>query len=89
MKTKRAKTRLVLVKCMVVDSDGMPVNGNGDPLRWHEPPWYEWEIRRRTLRWLANPDNRKQWREIPAKPRGMIAGKLRLERIFRRRKVTR
>lgn len=61
---KLVKSRTVLVKCLVVDSDGYAVNGHGGMLRRNEKPFYEWEPRRRKISWLRDPKNRKLWREV-------------------------
>jgi hypothetical protein len=62
---KELTSRTVLVKCLVVDSDGYAVDGHGKMLRRGQPGFYEWEKRRRSAKWLADPKNRRLWK--PAK----------------------
>ena len=56
-----AKGRTVLVKCLIVDSDGFPVNGHGEMLHAGENPIYEWEPRYRTHEWMRR--HPKLWKD--------------------------
>ena len=58
------KTRTVLVKCLIVDSDGYAVDGNGRILRSNERGFYEWQKRRKSTKWLANAANKRLWKEV-------------------------
>jgi hypothetical protein len=57
------KTRTVMVKCLIVSSDGYPVGVDGEEFS-KGYPIYEWDKRRRSAKWLANPKNKKLWREV-------------------------
>jgi hypothetical protein len=57
------KRRTVLVKCLIVSSDGYAVGHDGEEFS-KGYPMYEWDKRRRSVRWLANPKNKKLWREV-------------------------
>jgi hypothetical protein len=59
------KLKKILVKCLVMDSDGCPVDGDGEPIfGTRKKPWYIWEPRWRGEKWLrAHPD---LWKPLPA-----------------------
>ena len=43
---KPPKRITVDILCLVVDSDGFPVNMHGEPLNHRQKPFYEWDKRR-------------------------------------------
>jgi len=62
MSTEAKKGRTVLVKCLIVNSDGDAVNQHGEPLRGNQSPIYEWAKRYRSNAWLEKYP--RMWKEI-------------------------
>ena len=46
----------VEILCMVTDSDGTPVNANGDIISGRQKPWFEWDKRRISVNKFCPPD---------------------------------
>lgn len=61
----REKRKTILVKCMIVDSDGFPVEQEGEPIGVRQKPWYEWELRRMTERWMK--ENPLIWKPLASR----------------------
>jgi hypothetical protein len=55
------KGRTVLVRCLIVNSDGDAVDKNGELLGAGKP-LYEWQKRYRTTRWLKK--HKSMWKAI-------------------------
>lgn len=63
---KQQKIHTVLVKCMVVDTDGYAVDGDGELIAGtRKKPWYVWEKRSRTPAWMKKYP--KMWKPVSKK----------------------
>lgn len=58
--TDKQKGKVVLVKCVVVDSDGYPVDEHGEMAGSKGKPFYTWEPRYRTFSWMKK--HRAEWK---------------------------